>query len=100
MKNQSEPAYGWCAEVPGDMHAKGYLYEVCKKVMQPGGFMHVLFNVISRNKINDDSFGQKNNFKNKTSIESRKQFVTWEFHLAWQLCLSFEIPHSFPPLRN
>ena len=99
VKNRSEAAYGWCAEVPGDMHAKGYLYEVCMKVMKPGGLMHILCNVISRTKINDDSFGQKNS-KNKISIELRKQFVTWEFHLAWQLCLSFEIPHRFPPLRN
>ena len=53
MKNQSEAAEH------GDMHAKGYLYEVCKKVMKPGGFMHSLCNVISRTKINDDSFGQK-----------------------------------------
>ena len=59
VKNRSEAAYGWCGEVPGDMHAKGYLYEVCKKVMKPRGFMHILCHVISRNKINDDSFGQK-----------------------------------------
>ena len=59
VKNHSEAAYGWCSKVPGDMHAKGYLYEVCKKVMKPGGFMHILCNVISRTKINDDSFGQK-----------------------------------------
>ena len=39
VKNRSEAAYGWCVEVPGDMHAKAYLYEVCKKVMKPGGFI-------------------------------------------------------------
>ena len=46
VKNRSEAAYGWCAEVPGHMHAKGYLYEVCNKVVKPGGFMHILCNVI------------------------------------------------------
>ena len=38
VKSRSNAAYGWCVEVPGDMHAKGYVYEVCKKVMSPGGF--------------------------------------------------------------
>ena len=47
--------------------------------------MHILCNVISRNKIDDDSFGQKKNSKKRISIASRKQFVTWVFHLAWQL---------------
>ena len=50
MKARSDAAYGWCAEVPGDMHAKGYLYEVCKKVMTPGGFMHIVREVLDRKK--------------------------------------------------
>ncbi len=59
VKGRSEAAYGWCAEVPGDMHAKGYVYEVCKKVMSPGGFMYILQNVLSRKKVTNESFGKK-----------------------------------------
>ena len=51
VKGRSAAAYGWCAEVPGDMHAKGYCYEVCKKVMAPGGLVHILRDVLLRKKI-------------------------------------------------
>lgn len=64
MKSRSDAAYGWCAEVPGDMHAKGYLYEVCKKVMFPGGFMHIIRELLDRKKITDDSFDRRN-FKSR-----------------------------------
>jgi hypothetical protein len=59
VRGQSEKACDWCSEVPGDMHAKGYLYKVCKKVMAPGGFMHILQEVLSRWKINAESFGKR-----------------------------------------
>ncbi|CAB4004034.1 Hypothetical predicted protein [Paramuricea clavata] len=59
VKGRSVAAYSWCAEVPGDMHAKGYLYEVCKKVMAPGGLMHILREVLSRKKIVPESLWEK-----------------------------------------
>jgi len=99
VKNRSQAAYGWCAEVPGDMHAKGYLYEVCKKVMKPGGFMHILCNVISRTKINDDSFGQiKFQEQNLNRIEEAVRDMGVSFGMA--AALEFQDSSYFPPLRN
>ena len=37
----------------------GYLLEVCKKTMGPGGFMCVLHHVIKRHNLNDAAFGDK-----------------------------------------
>lgn len=37
----------------------GYLYEVCKTTMGPGGFMCVVQHVMQRNKVTDDAFGDK-----------------------------------------
>jgi hypothetical protein len=51
VKGCSHAGYGWAAEVPGDMHAKGY--------MSPGGFVHILQNVLMRKKITAESFGKK-----------------------------------------
>ena len=95
MKNRSQAAYGWCSEVPGDMHAKGYLYEVCKKVMKPGGFRHILCNVISRTKINDDSFGQKKfQEQNLNRIKEAVRDMGISFGMA--AVLEFRDSSSFP----
>lgn len=59
VKGRSEAAYSWCAEVPGDMHAEGYFYEACKKVMTPRGLMHVLRDVLLKKKIVPESLGKK-----------------------------------------
>ena len=48
VKGRSTAAYGWCAEVPDDMYTKGYFYDVCKKVVTPGGLMHILQDILSR----------------------------------------------------
>ena len=95
VKSRSEAAYGWCAEVPGDMHTKGYLYQVCKKVMKPGGFMHILCNVLSRTKVNDDSFGQKKfQEQNLNRIEEAVQDMGVSFGMA--AVLEFRDSSSFP----
>ena len=68
VMGRSVAAYCWCAEVPGDMHAKGYLYEVCKKVMAPGGLMHILWEVLSRKKLFQKVLG-KRSFRNRILAE-------------------------------
>ena len=98
VKGRSEAAYGWCAEVPGDMHAKGYLYEVCKKVMSPGGFMHIIREVLGRVKVTDDSFGQKKfQEQNLSRIEEALRDVAFAFGMA--AALEFRSSGSFPSLE-
>ena len=62
VKSRSNAAYGCVQKFPvtcTQKDAKGYVYEVCKKVMSPGGFMHILQNVLLRKKITNESFGKK-----------------------------------------
>ena len=95
VKGRSPAAYGWCSEVPGDMHAKGYMYEVCKKVMKPGGFMHIVQNVMMRKKIKDDSFGRKKfQEQNLNRIEEAVCGVSTAFGIA--AILEFKEPSIFP----
>ena len=95
VKGRSEAAYGWCAEVPGDRHAKGYVYEVCKKVMSPGGFMHILQNVLARKKITKESFGKKKfQEQNLNRIEEAVRDVAAAFGIA--SVLQFKNSSLFP----
>jgi hypothetical protein len=95
VKSRSNAAYGWCAEVPGDMHAKGYVYEVCKKVMSPGGFMHILQNVLLRKKITNESFGKKKfQEQNLNRIEEAVRDIGAAFGIA--LVMEFKNSASFP----
>ncbi len=95
VRGRSEAAYGWCSEVPGDMHAKGYLYEVCKKVMTSGGFMHILQQVLSRRKITSESFGKKKfQDQNLKRIEEAVRDTAAAFAIA--AVLEFKQSDSFP----
>lgn len=95
VKGRSEAAYGWCAEVPGDLHAKGYFYEVCKKVMAPGGLMHILQDVLARRKVTDNSFGQKKfQEQNLNRIEEAVRDLAFAFGMA--AVLEFRNSSSFP----
>ena len=95
VKGRSEAAYGWCAEVPGDMHAKGYCYEVCKKVMTPGGFVHILRDVLSRKKITPESFGKKKfQEQNLKRIEEAVRDTSVAFGMA--ASIEFHKSASFP----
>ena len=95
VKGRSEAAYGWCAEVPGDLHTKGYLYEVCKKVMTPGGFMHIVQDVLLRRKIVPESFGKKKfQQQNLSRIEEAVRDISFAFGMA--ACIEFQKSPSFP----
>ena len=77
------------------MHAKGYLYEVCKKVMTPGGFMYVLQEVLSRRKITADSFGKKKfQEQNLSRIEEAVRDTALAFGMA--AVFKFENSNAFP----
>lgn len=95
VKGRSAAAYGWCAEVPGDMHAKGYCYEVCKKVMAPGGLMHILREVLLRKKITPESFGKKKfQEQNLKRIEEAIRDTSAAFGIA--ASIEFRKSASFP----
>ena len=59
VKNRDSNTYGWCAEIPGDMHAKGYLCEVAFKALGDGGFHKVVNVVMKRQKVTKEAFKKR-----------------------------------------
>ena len=77
------------------MHAKGYFYEVCQKVMSPGGMMHIIREVLNRKKIIDESFGKKKfQEQNLGRIEEALRDVSFGIGIA--AAVEFEKSTSFP----
>ena len=63
--------------------AEGYLYEVCKKAMGPGGFMCVAQQVMQRSKVTDDAFGDKKfQQQNLNRIDEAVRDVAMAYGLA------------------
>ena len=52
-------AYGWCTEVPGNMHAKGYLCEAGFKAHGSGGLHKILNTVMKRSKLTKEAFKKR-----------------------------------------
>jgi ankyrin repeat protein len=59
VKNRDSSTYGWSTEVPGDMHAKGYLCEAAFKAMGVGGFHKVVNDVMKRPKLTKETFKKR-----------------------------------------
>ena len=65
VKNRDSNAYGWCVEIPGDIHVKGYLCEAAFKALGDGGFHKVVNVVMKRHKL-PKKRSRRGNFKTKT----------------------------------
>lgn len=59
VKQKDQSAFGWVAEVPGDLHAKGHLCEAVFKAQEKGGFYHLISNVMKRKKLTPEAFRGK-----------------------------------------
>jgi ankyrin repeat protein len=59
VKNRDGNAYGWCAEIPGDMHAKGYLCEAAFKALGNGGFHKVVNVVMKRPRLTKEAYKKR-----------------------------------------
>jgi len=59
VKQKDQSAFGWVAEIPGDLHAKGHLCEAVFKAQEKGGFYHMISNVMKRKKLTPEAFRGK-----------------------------------------
>ncbi len=59
VKQKDQSAFGWVAEVPGDLHAKGHLCEAAFKAQEKGGFYHMVSDVMKRKKLTPEAFRGK-----------------------------------------
>lgn len=55
-KNRSQAAFKWVAEIPGDLHTKGYLCEAAYKVQKTGVFLYLVNKVMKRAKVTEEAF--------------------------------------------
>ena len=59
LKNRNSNAYGWCAEIPGEMHVKGYLCGAAFNALSDGGFHKVVNVVMKRHKVTKEAFKKR-----------------------------------------
>ncbi|RUA04433.1 MAG: hypothetical protein DSY43_06265, partial [Gammaproteobacteria bacterium] len=59
VKQKDQSAFGWMAEIPGDLHAKGHLCEATFKAQEKGGFHHLISKVLKRPKLTTEAFRGK-----------------------------------------
>ena len=59
VKQRNQSAYSWCAEVPGDLHAKGFLCEAAFKAHSKGGFHKLVNTVMKRPKLTEEAFRKR-----------------------------------------
>ena len=50
-KNRSQAAFKWVAEIPGNLHTKGYLCQAAYEVQKAGVFLYLVNKVIGRAKV-------------------------------------------------
>ena len=55
-KNRSQEAFKWVAELPGDLHTKGYLCEAAYKAQKSGVFMYIVNKVMKGHKVVEEAF--------------------------------------------
>ena len=59
VRNRDSSKYGWFTEVPGDMHAKGYLCEAAFKAHGSGDLHKILNVVMKRPKLTKEAFKKR-----------------------------------------
>ena len=57
--NRDSNAYGWCVEIPGDIHVKGYLCEAAFKALGDGGFHKVVNVVMKKTQVAKEAFKKR-----------------------------------------
>lgn len=55
-KNRSQEGFKWVAELPGDLHTKGYLCEAAYKAQKSGVFLYLVNKVMKRPKVVEEAF--------------------------------------------
>ena len=94
-KNRSQEAYQWVAEVPGDLHTKGYLCEAVYKAQKSGAFMYIVNKVMKRPKLTEEAFRTR---KFQQQNLSRIQEAVRDGGMAIGLAAvhNFKKSHEFP----
>ena len=94
-KNRSQEAFKWVAEVPGDLHTKGYLCEAAYKAQKSGVFLYVVNKVMKRPKVIDEAFrARKFQQQNLQRIQEAVRDGAMAIGLA--AVQNFKISEDFP----
>jgi hypothetical protein len=95
VRNKDSTRYGWCTEIPGDMHAKGYLCEAAFKAHGSGGLHKLLSDVMKRPKLTKEAF-KKRKFQdnNLNRIKEGVRDASQSYGMA--AVMAFERSSLFP----
>ena len=94
-KNRSQAALKWVAEIPGDLHTKGYLCEAAYKFQKIGVFLCLVNKVMKRAKGTEEAFKLR---KFQHQNLSRIQEAVRDGGMALELAAmhNFKKPKKFP----
>jgi hypothetical protein len=95
LRNRNIATYGWSTEIPGDMHAKGYLCEAAFKAHGNGGLHKVLNVIMKRPKLTKEVF-KKRKFQdnNLNRIKEGVRDASESYGMA--AIAAFQCSASFP----
>ena len=95
VRNKDCARHGWCTEIPGDMHAKGYLCEAAFKAYGSGGLHKLLSDVMNRSKRTKEAF-KKRKFQdnNLNRIIEGVRDASQSYGMA--AVMAFELSSLFP----
>ena len=95
VKNTYDNAYGWCAEIPGDMHAKGYLCEAVFKAHGSGAFHKIVNTVMKRPKLTKEAF-KKRKFQDQNLNRIKEGVRDGSQSYGMAAVKEFQASHFFP----
>ena len=86
--------YGCHSPGGGDFHCRGYLNECIARSAGPGGFWHVVENILKRPTVNPSSF--KSKFKDNNYNNNEEALLDYDDGLSIAMIKAFENSSSFP----
>ena len=94
-KNRSQEAFKWVAEVPGDLHTKGYLCEAAYKAQKSGVFLCVVNKVMKRPKVIDEAFRARK-FQQQNLQRIQEAVRDGAMSIGLDAVQNFNISEDFP----
>jgi hypothetical protein len=86
--------YGCHSPGGGDFHCRGYLNECIARSAGPGGFWHVVENILKRPTVNPSTF--KSKFKDNNYNNNEEALLDYDDGLSIAMIKAFENSSSFP----
>ena len=94
-KNRSQAAFKWVAEIPGDLHTKGYLCEAAYKAQKTGVFHYLVNKVMKRPKVTEEAFKSRK-FQQQNLSRIQEAVRDGGMALGLAVVYNFQKSENFP----